>query len=180
VHPSDPELFRRQLDEQLRREVELLYQAYLTKVRAWETVVRAQGEIAAAWPPLTLSGLLGAPPFAFPLLPAIELPAAPAEPPPAPALPATPTAPSAPAPVAMSDRKRPKAEAFEVRDAIVDALDQLGEVFDKNDLFRVLGFQPKRSNLYDALHRLVADKVLKVEWYGLGNKPTRYRQVRPA
>jgi hypothetical protein len=194
VLPIDPELLRRQLDEQLRRNVELAYQDYLTKVRALETVVRAQGEIAAGWLPL-----LPLPLPALLLLPAAEPPAALAAPAPVPALPAA-AAPAAPAPAGQADPtpaaqaapaqpaappraaqrppKRPKAQDYSVYNAIIDALDQLGEVFDKNDLFRVLGFQPKKSNLSDALFELMKNKVIEVEWYGLGNKPTRYRRAR--
>jgi hypothetical protein len=199
VLPIDPEMLRHQLDEQLRRTVELAYQKYLTQVRALETVVRAQGEIlawtagesAALLAPLPLAGLLAPPPAAAALpaaLPPAEAPPVVSSPPAEGAVPPAPpattpgpataaAAPPKPAPAAR--RKRPKAEPFEVYNAILDALDQLGEVFDKDDLARVLGFQPKKSNLRDALFELVRDKVLEVEWYSLGNKPTRYRRARP-
>jgi hypothetical protein len=164
----DHQLLRLQLDEQLRRDVELLYQAYLTKVRAWETVVQAQGDLAAPWPPLPLAGLLAAPPAAQAALP-------PAEPVFTPTLSVESPAP-APTPPA---RTRSKAQDFALYNAVVEVLDQLGPVFDKNDLCHALGFQPKKSNLYDTLRELVRDEVLVVDWYGLGNKPTRYRQVGP-
>ncbi len=183
----DPELLRRQLDEQLRHNVESAYQDYLTKVRALETVVRAQSEIAATLPPLPLAGLLAdfAPVAllpAVPIAPAASIPSAPpAMPAAAPALPPGPAQPAqksaAPAPARPAKSKRPKADPFEVHDAILDVLDRLPEVFDKNDLFRALGYEPKRSNLRDALFKLVVDRVLKVEWYALGNKPSRYRRV---
>lgn len=177
--PIDPELLRRQLDEQLRRIVELAYQHYLTNVRALETVVRAQGEIEAAWPPLPLAGLLAglapaALPPAEPAPLALAAPAEPATPAPEPPPPPAPASP----PARAAKRKRPKSEAYGTHDAILEVLDQLGEVFDKYDLFRALGFEPKRTNLYDALLKLKIDKVLAVDWYGLGNKPTRYRKVR--
>jgi hypothetical protein len=42
---ADYERYRRRLEEQLRADVQLLYQAYLSKLRAYETVSRTRGEL---------------------------------------------------------------------------------------------------------------------------------------
>jgi hypothetical protein len=40
---ADFERYRQSLEDQLRADVEMLYQAYLAKLRAYETVSRAGG-----------------------------------------------------------------------------------------------------------------------------------------
>jgi hypothetical protein len=92
--PDDYDRFRQQLEAQLRSDVELIYEAYRTKLRAYETVLRARGELEGrtfeAVPALSLASA-GLPP----------LPEAPkrAALPPAAAIPATPAV--APAPQAV-------------------------------------------------------------------------------
>jgi hypothetical protein len=166
------ELVRLQLEEQLRRDFELLYQAHLTKLRAYETLARARGEIDASLPPLALTlnlpGLL--PAAAAPALPAPAPPPA-AAPPAAPA-PAVPPAPSGKAKPAKRKRDR----NYRLHDAVREALDQLGETFTKQDLGKVLGFRPTRTTLHSVLAALVTDGTLRLEGSEWG-RANRYRQA---
>ena len=50
----DHERFRRQLEEQLRADAQLLYAAYCAKLRAYETLHRLQGELGDLDPRLLL------------------------------------------------------------------------------------------------------------------------------
>ena len=55
-------------------------------------------------------------------------------------------------------------------------LTQLPEVFDRNDLVRVLGYEPERSSLHRVLDRLVNQGVLVLDSYGAGKIPAKYRK----
>jgi hypothetical protein len=143
------ERYRQTLDAQLRADVELIHEAYRAKLRAYETVARARGEDFEARPAADFS---------------LGLPPAPA--PPAPVKPA----PASPAPPASRTR------ALQVEDAVLAALDSLPEVFDKFDLGRALGFEPRRSTLHRALKSLVKEGVLQVERHGTARVPTAYRK----
>ncbi|HYH45242.1 MAG TPA: hypothetical protein VEG34_06105 [Thermoanaerobaculia bacterium] len=152
------ELYRLQLEEQLRRNFELLYQAHLVQLRAYETVARARGEIDASLPPLALT-------LNLPGFPAA--PAAPALPPPpaVPALPA-PLPSAAPAPTVPAGRARPAKRKRDpnnhLYDAVLDALGRLGDPFTKKDLCRVLGFKPSRTTLHSVLEELVKEGTLRL------------------
>jgi hypothetical protein len=145
------ELYRLQLEEQLRRKFELLYQAHLIELRAYETVARARGEIDASLPPLALTLSLSSLPAAA--APALPAPPAPAELPAAPAPPPVPAAKARPA-------KRKRDSNHQLYKAVVEALGQLGESFTKQDLCRVLGFKPSRTTLHSVLEDLVKDGTL--------------------
>ena len=155
---SDYERYRRRLEEELRSDVELIYASYLAKLRAYETVARVRGEIEGDAPPL------GALTLRLPA-PLAALPAA--------ASPAPPPAPVGP----PATRKR---RAFEVVDAIEEALGRVGEIFDKDDLCRAMGFAPPRATLFSALDRLVTEGVIALHERGGGKRPTRYRKLEPA
>jgi hypothetical protein len=146
---ADYERYRQGLENQLRADVEMLYQAYLTKLRAYETVSRAGG-------PLSVEALL--PPEM-----ALHLPPAPAAAPP-----------PGPQPHAA-----PRAKAYEVEDAITAVLDKLPEVFDKFDVLRVLDFKPRPATLHRVLKGLRNEGVLERESRGSGRYPTRYRKLAP-
>src|SRR5262249_11104739 len=113
------ERYRQQLDAQLRADVELVYEAYRAKLRAYETVARARGED-------------------FEPLPAADLPTG-LRPSPAPAAPA----------------RRTKSRAHQVWDSVLAAIETLPEQFDKFDLVKALGFEPRRSTL----HRVETPKI---------------------
>lgn len=152
--PSDYEIYRQRLEEQLRADVELLYEAYRAKLRAYETVVRTRAEIGAGpWPSADL-------PLSLP---------------PAPGLQARPPVPAAPA----VPPKRPRSKAYSVIEAVEGVLDTLGEVFDRNDLVRALGFEPNRATLHRVLAELTDAGFLAVEHFGGGKTPNRYRRLAP-
>lgn len=149
---NDYEIYRRRLEEQLRADVELLYEAYRAKLRAYETVLRTRGEIGAGpWPPPEL---------------ALSLP-------PAPGLEAASPAPAAPA----SSPKRPRSRAYSVIEAVEGVLDTLDEVFDRNDLIRALGFEPNRATLHRILTELTDAGFIALEKPGGGKQPHLYRRI---
>jgi hypothetical protein len=150
---ADFERYRQRLEDQLRADVEMLYQAYLTKLRAYETISRPSGRLSAET-----------------LLPAeltLHLPSAPG-PAPGPAA-SGPQAPASP----------PRAQAYKVEDAITAAMEKLPEVFDKFDVLRVLDFEPRPSTLHRVLRMFQNDGVLAFESRGSGRYPTRYRKLAP-
>jgi hypothetical protein len=151
VPPTDYEIYRQRLEEQLRADVELLYEAYRAKLRAYETVLRTRAEIGAGpWPPPEL-------PLSLPPAPGLEK--------------------TAPAP-AMSP-KRPRSKAYSVIDAVEGVLGTLDDVFDRNDLIRSLGFEPNRATLHRVLSELTDAGVIAVEHFGGGKQPNLYRRIAP-
>jgi hypothetical protein len=170
MSPADYERFRQQLEAQLRSDVELIYEAYLTKLRAYETVLRARGE---------LEGMVWEPPAAL-SLPAAGLPALPGAAertalPPAPAV-APPQA--APAAQPSPPPRKKAAPANDVYHDLLDLIEQgrAGETFTKLDLVRVLGYEPTRSTLHRALRYLESESVISAFEYGTGRAVTRFRR----
>lgn len=161
MSPQDYESFRQQLEAQLRADIELLYEAYRAKLRAYEIVWRARGELeGASWESRPTS----LPPFLPPLL---------ASPEPAPLESAAPLPPAAaPAP--------PKAEPAAVYHGLIAALERVAEEFDKHDLLKALGYEPRRATLYRALRDLEEDGAIAVVEQGSGRQATRYRRLAPA
>jgi hypothetical protein len=149
--PRDHERYRRQLEKQLRADAELLYAAYCAKLRAYETLHQLHGDPGDLDPRLLL-------PAGFPLsLPPATLPAA--------------------SPVPVPDpTPPPRKRAHELYNALVAALGQLPEVFDRRDACAVLGHEPHRASLHKVLQYLVKDGFIVVEGWGakLGN---RYRKL---
>jgi len=141
------EKMRERLEEQLRVDVEMLYEAHRVKLRAFETIARAHAELHGEEAP--------APPARGRRRSVLTLPAAPA-------------APEPPA------RTRGKAGA--VFDAVQAVFDQLPEEFDKNDLHRALGFVPNRPTLFRALE-LLQEEGVAIAKPGLGRIPTRFRKL---
>ncbi len=152
MNQSEYEERRRQLDAQLRAEVELLYQAYLVRLRALETLQLGGGHFAGF--PLQLP----APPGLAELLPS-----------PAAGSPATPAPPPVP-------QKR-RASSFTLFETVANRLDELGDTFDKTDVCRVLGYEPNRATLYRVFQLLQQDGAIEVDTAGTGKVPTRYRRV---
>lgn len=157
---GDYERFRQRLEEQLRADMELLYEGYRAKLRAYETVARLNGELdVEPWPPIELARSLPA--------------AGPAR------LSSGSPQPTAPAPRAAPPPTPPRRKAYELFDAITGAFAALPEVFDKRDLGRVLGYMPRRSALHGSLQHFIDDGVIVIEEYGIGTQPTRYRKLVP-
>jgi hypothetical protein len=65
----------------------------------------------------------------------------------------------------------------EIRNDLPGVLERLPRVFDRRDVCRVLGYEPKRSSLYKALLELVGEGVLALEESGGGQVPSRYRRL---
>lgn len=71
-------------------------------------------------------------------------------------------------------RRRPRRTLSE---EVLAVLDQLPEVFTKDDVTRKLGDAPDRSSLFRILDGLVHEGRLKVDSHGSGRYPTTYRRV---
>jgi len=146
---EDFERYRQRLEEQLRADMGLLYEAYLAKLRAYQSVERLRGEADGEFPPATGLSID---------FPAVSVPDAP---------------PVAPPPKAPPRRSEP----YEVIDSIREALPRLPEVFDRFDVLAALDFEPRRSTLLQALHDLRRDGVLEVVRDAGGKRPTLWRWV---
>jgi hypothetical protein len=66
----------------------------------------------------------------------------------------------------------------EIRAEVEAALAKLGEVFEKGDLCRALGYEPRRSSLHRVIEEMLDDGALEVESLGSGRRATRYRRGR--
>lgn len=146
--PAEFEALRLRLEEQLRADVELLYEAHRVKLRAFETVLRSQADVSG--PGYTVAATV-----------VNEVTRAPL------ALAASPEPPREP-----SRRK-----AWSVFDAVEEALEQVPELFDKTDLERVIGHRPSRATLARTLQMLVREGRIKVEQNGIGRQPALYRKL---
>jgi len=142
---------KRRLDEDLRVGIELLETAHRHQVRALQLVLVASGAEAME----TLPAMTAAAPLL--LLSASALPALPTPPGDSP----------------QPGRRIPWALFTDV----VDALAAVPEVFDRNDVCRVLGYEPDRGSLYRTFQQLKQDGVLTLEQRGTGKWPTRYRKT---
>jgi hypothetical protein len=142
------ERYRKRLEDQLRTDMGLLYEAYLAKLRAYQAVERLRGDIEVE--------LLPAADFA------LQLPAA-----------AVAASPAAPSPVEPARRSR----SYEVIDAVEAVLDRLPEEFDRFDVLGLLDFEPRRSTLLEALHALTRNGVLTVVRDAAGRQPILFRKV---
>lgn len=143
--PVELEALRLRLEEQLRADVELLYEAHRVKLRAFETVLRAQSDVGS-----TVEAEVIRPPRA--LEAAVE-------------------------PAREPARQAPRRKAWSVLDAVEEALEQVPELFDKNDLHRVIGQVPSRATLARALEMLIRDGRIRVEQEGTGRQPALYRKL---
>lgn len=88
-----------------------------------------------------------------------------AEPPRAPVQPAPP-----PAPKPMRPRNS-------VINDLEEALPQLPQVFVRQDIVRVLGYEPARTTLFSALNRLREEGAITHENYSVGGTKVRYRKL---
>lgn len=141
----------RRLAEELRAGVELLEAAYRSQVRALQLVWAAAGGDVEI-PPSVVATFPGEPAAAAPAFPA--LPAAP--PPPA------------------------RRGAWDLFNDVQGAIDEAPEVFDRNDICRILGYEPNRGSLYRTLQELIEEGACALEERGTGKVPTRYRKIEPS
>ena len=139
---------KRRLEEQFRAGIELLEVGYREQMRALELVWKARsGEGTAPAPPAVRETVP----------PAVRV-----------------EAPSGPAPAAPQQRRR---GAGELREEVLEALDSLPEVFDRNQVCAVLGYEPDRSSLFRILRQLTYEDVLALEKFGRGRVTTKYRKI---
>lgn len=68
----------------------------------------------------------------------------------------------------------------EIRAEVEAALAKLGEIFEKGDLCRAMGYEPRRSSLHRVIEEMLDDGALEVESLGSGRRATRYRRGRRA
>lgn len=73
--------------------------------------------------------------------------------------------------------KRPRRPALELYDAILERLDELPEVFTRDDLCRALGETPDRRALYRVMTDLAREGWLRIEQRGAGRIPSSYRRL---
>ena len=144
------EKLRARLEEQLRLDVEMLYEAHRVKLRAFETIRQARAELEGSERPPVSSAERRAPPV-------LTLRAAP--------------------PVPAAPPVRTRGEAWSVLNGVEEALAQLPEEFDKNDLVRALGYEPSRATLFRAFDTLRADGILQLVRQGSGRQPSRFRKL---
>lgn len=79
---------------------------------------------------------------------------------------------SAPAPVRRARHANPN-----LKEAILEALPSLPELFVKEDVVRAIGFTPSRSSLQRVLMDLDAQKIIRFGELSTGWHPTTYRKV---
>jgi hypothetical protein len=82
---------------------------------------------------------------------------------------------SSPPPTAPPSRPRRRGPG-ELEGEVEDALAVVPESFDRNDVCRVLGYEPNRGSLYRVLQELVNAGRLTIQQGGSGRTSTRYRK----
>ena len=76
--------------------------------------------------------------------------------------------------------RQPARPPGSVLEDLYEAFADLPEIFDKNDVARVLGYEPSRATLLRALRQLKTDGDIAQESYSMGGVTTRYRKLAPA
>jgi hypothetical protein len=155
---SERERYRRELERQLRADVEMLVAAYRAKLRAYDLLAQLRGEAGedGSWPPLDVS---------FGPLPE----AAPGPFPPA----------AQPASAAAAQRRK-RYKPSEVQNAAYAAFRKVGDLFVTDDLIQAMGFTPHRATLNRILLDLQHDGYIDIARRGTGQQATRYRKLVPA
>ena len=60
---------------------------------------------------------------------------------------------------------------------VLEALDQVPQEFDKNDVCRAIGQVPHRASLYRVLQELIFNGTLEVVQFSMGRRPAIYRRL---
>lgn len=157
MQDNEYERRRRDLEEQLQADLELIRAGYQAKFRALEALfLAAQGEA----PPDAANVTLASDETQIPLdSPASVAPSESGE-----ALPES----------VVRSRERHRGDALE---DILEAFPNLPEVFDKSDAVRLIGYEPSRPTLHRVWSRLQQDKKIVIETYSDGRRPQRFRKV---
>jgi len=91
---------------------------------------------------------------------------------------AAPPVPEAPAPpVAPAPLPRVRREAGMLYEEVLEALDQVPQEFDKNDVCRAIGHVPHRASLHRVLQELIFNRTLDVVIFSVGRRTTVYRKL---
>lgn len=138
---------QRRLEEELRAGVELLEMAYRSQLRALQLV----------WADAGGEGVEILPPVL-----AISSPTTTA-----------PAGPGLPAATPQPARREPWALFNDVQEALAE----VPETFDRNDICQILGYVPDRGSLYRTFQELKREGVLVLAQRGTGKWPTRYRKT---
>ncbi|MBW8878014.1 MAG: hypothetical protein JF614_23880 [Acidobacteria bacterium] len=141
---------KRRLEEELQAGVELLETAHRHQLRALQLVWAAMGGEGVEIPPPVVASA------------AVAV--------------YTAAAPALPAPTEVSPA-RARRGPWELHNDVVDALDVLPDVFDRNDVCRVIGYEPDRGSLYRTFLDLKQEGALVVQKRGSGRSPTLYRKT---
>jgi hypothetical protein len=80
-------------------------------------------------------------------------------------------------PAPLPEPRRRRRSAWELFDAVAQALDRVPEVFDRNDICREIGETPDRASLYRTFRQLLAEGAIVLLQRGSGNIPTTYRKT---
>jgi len=155
---------RRLLEQQLRSDVDLLRAGYQAKLQALEMLWLASPEDGQEALGNSSVRLLGE-----------TLPSEPVQASETPGLSETLDGSETPAAKAPTRTLR----RGEVLEEVTAALPELPEVFDRQDVGRVLGFAPPRATLHRVFGELLRGKFISVERFSDGHVPTRYRKVVP-
>ncbi len=163
---SEYEQRRRALETQFREDVELLRAGYQAKLRALEMLWMASpGEAlppaaSAASETQRLSETLGSSETqpVSEAVPSSEAPEPPEEPAPPPA-------------------QEPENRRGMVREEIEAAFEALPTEFERQDVIRILGYEPPRATLFRVLNQLVAEGWLSIASYSIGRLSTRYSKL---
>ncbi|HYU32854.1 MAG TPA: hypothetical protein VEW48_11885 [Thermoanaerobaculia bacterium] len=144
---------KQRLEEQLRAGIQLLESAYLAQVRALDLVWMLQAEESGARVEMAFSSL---------------------------------PAPGAPAPASQEQplaRSQPQPHGqrtYEARDEIYASLDRLPDTFTRNDVCKVIGYEPDRGILFRILRELVHEGYIRTAERGAGQRATVYAKNDPA
>jgi len=153
---------RRALETQFREDVELLRAGYQAKLRALEMLwIASPGESLPPVPPAAsetqrLSETLDSSETQQTSETVPPEPSEAAAPPPA---------------------QEPENRRGMVREEIEAAFEALPEEFDRQDLIRVLGYEPPRATLFRVLNQLVSEGWLSIASYSIGRLSTRYSKL---
>ena len=141
---------KRRLEEQLRAGIQLLETAYLAQVRALDLVWMLQAEESGAGADLPVSL----------------------------------AAPGAPAPASQERpvaTKQPHGQkTYTARDEIHSAFYRLPERFTRNDVCKMLGYEPDRGALFRVLRELVDQGHIQIAEPGRGQRATVYEKTAAA
>ncbi len=85
--------------------------------------------------------------------------------------------PEPPAPLLLPAQPRARRDDWALHNEVVEALSQVPQEFDKNDVCRAMGYTPNRASLHRVFQNMVHEGALEVKEPGTGRLPTVYRKL---